>query len=180
MCWRAHLWIHVVAVGDGAIAALQAHGVHGGDVVVSALLQTVHERRSGVVAPAPDAADVVTVAAHTVDGAGKDAAFDGGVGVQTVADEAAGVVAADVERGGDKAVLYRVGAIGEAHESRGVVACRGDGACHCQVLDSGVVDIVERSHTLLIGTSAGRRADDVCRDGVLIAKESAAERMVVA
>lgn len=61
-----------------------------------------------------------------------------------------------------------------------MVTCRGNGTSHSQVLDGGAVDIVERSHTLVIGTSACRCAVDVCRDGVIIAEESTAERLVVA
>ena len=97
-----------------------------------------------------------------------------------MADDAAGVVAADVKRGGDGTVLDEVGAVGEAHEARGVVACRGDGTCHGQVLDGGTVDVMERSHALLIDTGAGRRATDVGRQRVAVAEEGAAEGFVAA
>ena len=114
---RADPRVHIVAFGDGAAAALQAHGVHRGDVGVGTILQAVQQGRRTTVAPAPDAADVAAVAVHAVDGAGEDAAPDGCGGVQSVADDAACIVAGDVKRGGDKAVLYRIGAVGKAHET---------------------------------------------------------------
>ena len=177
---RADLRVHVVAVGNGAAAALQAHGVHGGDVGVGAGFHAVLKGGCAAVAPAPDATDIVSATIHTVDGAGEDAALDGGGGFPAVADDAAGVVAADVECGGDDAVLNEVGAVGKAHEARGVVACRGDGARHCQVLDGGTVDVMERSHALLICASTRRRAADVGSDGVAVAEEGAAEGFVAA
>ena len=97
-----------------------------------------------------------------------------------MADDAAGVVAADVERGGDGAVLNQVGAVGKAHKTTGVVTGRGDGASHFQVLDGGVLDIVERGHALLVDTGAGGRADDVGSDGVAATEERAAEGFVAA
>ena len=74
----ADLRVHVVAVGDGARSALQAHGVHGRDVGVGAGLKAVHEGWRSAVAPSPEAADVAAVAVHAVDGAGEGAAPDGG------------------------------------------------------------------------------------------------------
>ena len=86
-----------------------------------------------------------------------------------MADDAAGVVAADVDGGGDGAALNQVGAVGKAHEARGVVTGRGDGAADGQVLDGGVLDVVERGHALLVDASAGGRADDVGGNGVIVA-----------
>ena len=153
--------------------------MHGGDVGVGALLQAVLKHGT-TGAPAPYAAEVAAIAAHTVDGAGEDAALDGGGRTHSVTDDAASVVAADVERGGDGAVLNEVSAFGEAHETRGVVACRGDGSGHGQILDGGSIDIVERSHALLIRASTRRRAADIGRDGVAVAEEDAAEGIAVA
>ena len=91
-----------------------------------------------------------------------------------MADDAAGIVAADVERGGDQAVLNRVGAGGEARDSRRVVLVGGDGACHFQVTDGGAVDAAEGGQALLA-------VDGKCGgDGVAVAEEGAAEGLVVA
>ena len=91
--------------------------MHRRDVGVGAILQTVQQGRRTTVAPAPETADVAAVAVHTVDGAGEGAAPDGGGRSQSVADDAACIVAGDVKRGGDYAVLNEVGAVGEAHET---------------------------------------------------------------
>ena len=143
--------------------------MHGGDVGVGAGLQAVHEGRRSVVAPAPDAADVAAVAVHTVDGAGEGAALDGGNGVQSVADDAACIVAADVERCVDYAVLYQVVAVSEAHDSRRVLLGGGDGACHFQVLDGGAADVAEGGHAAV--AVVGKRNGD----GVAAAVKDAAE-----
>ena len=58
-------------------------------------------------------------------------------------DDAAGIVAADVERGGNNAALYQVGAAGKAYNSRRVILTGSDGAGHGEVADSGSVDVAE-------------------------------------
>ena len=93
-----------------------------------------------------------------------------------MAEESAGVVVADVERGGDGAVLNQVGTAGKAHEARGVVACRGDSARHCQVLDGGTVDVVERGHALIVRNGVG----EVGGQRLVVAEEGAAERVGLA
>ena len=75
---RANLRVHVVAVVEASLTAGQAHGVHGRDVVVGALLYAVLEQGGADVAPAPEATDVGALAAHAVDGAGEDAVLEGG------------------------------------------------------------------------------------------------------
>ena len=170
---RAYLRCHVVAVGDGAFAALQAHGVHGRNVGVGTCLQAVLQRGRSVVAPAPDAADMLTVFAYAVDGAGEDTILDGGGRVQSMTDDATGIVVVDVERGGDGAVLNQVGAVGKAHETCRVILVRGNSARHFHVLDSRVLDVAEW------GKAAVAVISKCCRDGVAVAEERAAEGLAV-
>ena len=179
---RTYLRCQVIAVGDGArnLLALQADWAHRRDVGVGTILQAVLERRRSAVAPAPDATDVLTITVHTIDGASEDTVLDGSLRVQAMADEAASIVAADVERGGDGAALYRIGAIGKTYDSCCVEAGGGDGACHCQVLDGGILDVVERSHTLLIHACTRRCAVDIGSQRLAVAVEDTAEGMVFA
>ena len=91
----------VEAAGDGADVVLQAYGVQGADVGVCAFLQTVLER--GCAAQAPDAGHVAAAAANAVDGTGEDAVPKSGGRRHAVAHEAGGIVAGDIEGGGDGA-----------------------------------------------------------------------------
>ena len=124
--------------------ALQAYGVHGIDPGVSTRFNTVLQYGRGfVVAPAPDAANVVTsILVSAYDGSGKDTVLDGGRRVQ-MAHDAAFVVVPASNRCGDDAALNQVGAVGIAHKARRVHIGGVNSACHLQVLDGGVLDVVE-------------------------------------
>ena len=91
-----------------------------------------------------------------------------------MADEAAGVVGADVERGRDGAALNEVGAVGKAHESRHVAPVGGYGACHGEVTDGGTVDVAEEGRAAIVGV--GNRG----RNSLVVAEEGAAKWLVVA
>ena len=91
-------------------------------------------------------------------------------------DDAAGIVAVDVERGGDDTFLQEVFAVCKAYEARRVVAGGADGAGHGEVLDGGIGDAVEGGYALLVGARAGGRAAEVGRQRVAFAEEGAAER----
>ena len=172
---RANLGIHVEAVVDVTGSTMQSDGVHGGDVIVGSFLEAVDEHRVAGVAPAPDAADVGAWGAYAVDGAGKDAVLDGCVRVLAVAYDAAGVVAADVERSRDGAVFYEVGRVGKAHDACRVIAGGRDSAGYGKVLDGGSIDEVEGCHALLVPARAGGPAVEVGRQRLAIAEEGAAE-----
>ena len=157
----------VEAAGDGAGVVLQAYGVQGSDVGVGAFLQTVLER--GCAAQAPDAGHVAAAAANAVDGTGEDAVPKSGGRRHAVAHEAGGIVAGDIEGGGDGALPDDVRAVGKAHEAAGVEAVGGDGAGDVQVLDGGVLDVAEGSCALSVSVG------DVGCQGVGAAEEGAAE-----
>ena len=149
--------------------------MHGGDVVVCALLPTVLENANGAVAPTPNGTDIDTTATNAVESAVKETILDGGDRVHGMAYDTTSIVVADVERGGDGATLNQVAAMGKAHNTRCVIAGRSDSTRHGQVLDRGAFDVMERCHALLIGASACRRAADADSQCLSIAKESAAE-----
>ena len=116
---RADLCVYIVTVSDGALFALQAHRMHGRNVVVVTRFQAGLQGGCTIGAPSPYSSDVGTIATNSVEGAGKDAFLDGGGRCHTVANDAACVVALDVQRGSDVAFFNEVGALGIAHK-----ACR--------------------------------------------------------
>ena len=146
--------------------------MHGRDVGVGALFKTVLQRGGASVAPAPEDADIGTVAADADNGAGEDAVADGGGRRLAVTDESACIVGAGVDGGLDGATLNEVGAVGKAYETGQVALAGGYGARHGEILDGGTADAVEGGRALIVAVDGGS-------DGVIIAKEGAAEGMAV-
>ena len=176
MVGRAFRRSQIVAVGDSSGSVLQTYGVHGADVGVGTLLQAVLKHRYAAVAPAPETGHVGTVAANAVDGAGKDALFDGSGRCHAVTDKAACIVAADVEHGRDGALIYRILTIGKANEACRVATVGGNGTGDGHVLDGGILDVAERSKALGISVVVA----EVCRQRLAITEEDAAEGLVLA
>ena len=98
---------------------------------------------------------------------GEYAVPDGGLRLLAVTDDPSYPVSFIVNPGSDGATLNEVGAVGKAHEAGRVICCCCYFARDAQVLDGGVLDVVEWRHTSLTATDVHIQLMPIADEGAL-------------